>query len=905
MYKKTFRTAALFSMLLGILCVLIPVSAAPVYAEGPPSAGSSVTNDVYNLALNKSVIIREPDAIFDQIQKIGYYDKETRDMSKASKLTDGKYGNLANWADVTDWFVFYRKMRREVIVDLEQINSVNSISIGFGQRADVGIGTPLNVRYYVSNDGVDYRYIGMAKPDVPNYFAYSNTSSDMDRKVFKLDKTPEGAPLNVQARYVKLVFVINIFGWADEIEIGGKEGIVDDAEIPPVRDDGMTFNQFVLPGTPEAAHIRNQFLWYSGPMKAGNERFSDWTKDKVLPIFGYQDIKGEIVDWQYDDILALPITSMVTPSGLDSNGNAKFATKHDFLAYLDFIFKSDTQLGAINAAVAEVNAKLNTNKKVRVNMAIPYLLDSEDFGDIGKGVPFSTKIDRTKYPNTREGQLQAATDAFNNRVDAIKWYVDEVIRRFNESGYSNLQLDSFYWYHERISDSYGENDLIYAIGDYIKSRNYFFTWIPYVGPGSFYQWRDLGFTTGSLQPGFAFGAATKELFNQVVQAAKNTGGSIEIEYDSMHSLAVYLNNGYFQGYMNSANTYYYGGSTPIIDSAYALTPTDNRFTDANSVNRRNVYDRIYEYVKGTYKPRFTAAVSSNVTNPDDIGVNIKLPLANSYTEGSLTIVYDDSLVTYKGFTLGASLKDKASVEVDTSSPGLARISFEVSNPANAVYADLIEKRNPMNGAPDLITLKFAKKPGVDAAAITARKFALDASGNMIDINGNEYLNFGASDMIPGSLEEQFARASDSVNSAVNDRALYGLASALVAALPDGRNKSVLQAKLAALDPNEVKVELVTPVTEFALGSDAVLTVRGSNQTGAPKQMTLIIAVYEKTANKMVNYSAVTQTIDAGKYVLATAMMKLPGSGEYEVRAFVWDSLTSMKPLSATIVIPVN
>ncbi|MFD0715478.1 DUF4855 domain-containing protein [Paenibacillus sp. GCM10027626] len=897
-----------------VLCLLTAIFSsilsAGAYAN-EDEGGRAVSGDLdglVNLALNKPVTIAQPDEVFDKIAGIGAYAKETTDLTKGWMLTDGKYGNLDNWEDTADWFVFYRKLQREVVVDLEEIDTVNSVQIGFGQTNGVGIVPPLNVRYYVSNDGTDYRYIGVAEPDTPLFFA-DTAGNSMHRKVYKLDKYLDGSSLNVQARFVKLVFVINTFGWADEIEVMGQKGIAEGAVIPPAVHDGLHYDGLPAPGTPESANIEDQFLWYSGPMSEANKAFTDWTKEKALAMLGYLDVQGNIKDWFFDDLLALPVMAMITPSGLDGNGAAKFVTKQDLLAYLDFIFQDETQFGAIDWAAGEINAKLGTNKKVRINMSIPWIISSSDFGDIvGDGSKLSTNFadfaDQVADPQSREGKFEMHRLALENKKLAFKWYIDEVIKRFEQAGYKNLTLDSFYWMHERILEAEGEVDAIRSTAEYLKSKNYFFTWIPYIGPSSPYVWRDLGFTAASIQPSFAFNASKKAIFPEMAKLAKKVGASIEIEYDDYRTLAQYLNYGLSLGYMNTSNTYYMA-AMPIVDGAYAYSPLDpKKVPDSVAAIRRNVYDRVYEYKKGEYQRRFTASLVMDIADKSKIAATVKLPLADRYVDGALEVVYDAAKVDYSGFTVPSA--SKAAVTVDTATPGVAKIRFSVADPKDAFFADLMEKRNPLLGAPELVTLNFAKKTGIEDSAVTGRDFVINANGSMTDADGNVYLNFTSSDIVPGTEAERYASASAAV---VKAEATFlpadvQAARALVNALPDGMNKALLLKRLGAL---ALPIELVktSPETSFNLGEEAKVTVKATAKSASSAQMTLIMGLYDKAADKLVSFNAITQAIESGKSVEVTGMIKLPESGQYEVRCFVWDSMEGMNPLAEPILIAVK
>ncbi|KHO39849.1 hypothetical protein OR62_03755, partial [Clostridium tetani] len=106
------------------------------------------------------------------------------------------------------------------------------------------------------------------------------------------------------------------------------------------------------------------------------------------------------------------------------------------------------------------------------------------------------------------------------------------------------------------------------------------------------------------------------------------------------------------------------------------------------------------------------------------------------------------------------------------------------------------------------------------------------------------------------------------------------------------------------DKKEIEIKTLTTYKEFKLGSDAEVTIKATNKTKENKDVALIVGVFDKDG-RLVNYGAVEQNIKANENVNLTAELPLPNKGEYIVKAFVWDSLDGMKPMSKVIEIPVK
>ena len=101
----------------------------------------------------------------------------------------------------------------------------------------------------------------------------------------------------------------------------------------------------------------------------------------------------------------------------------------------------------------------------------------------------------------------------------------------------------------------------------------------------------------------------------------------------------------------------------------------------------------------------------------------------------------------------------------------------------------------------------------------------------------------------------------------------------------------------------IKIEKISPETEFKAGQDAKVVMRATNNSAEGKDVTLIIALYDAN-NKLINYVAAYQNIAAGKTVDLSGRMRVLADGKF-VKCFVWDTLEGMNPLSNVITLPVK
>ncbi len=107
-----------------------------------------------------------------------------------------------------------------------------------------------------------------------------------------------------------------------------------------------------------------------------------------------------------------------------------------------------------------------------------------------------------------------------------------------------------------------------------------------------------------------------------------------------------------------------------------------------------------------------------------------------------------------------------------------------------------------------------------------------------------------------------------------------------------------------VDEYEFGIQFIDPKLTFKLGGDADVTVELTNNTKETQEATLIVALYNKTNNMMVNYSYISTNTKPGEGNRLTTGFRIPSTGEYNVRAFVWDNWTSARPLSNVLEIGV-
>ena len=221
------------------------------------------------------------------------------------------------------------------------------------------------------------------------------------------------------------------------------------------------------------------------------------TVDDLLPYVAYLDKEGKMQDYFFDSYLFLPCVDKA-PSGNNMHyvpGLATVAT--DWEAYVNDTFYPDRNVDALDEAfgIAKETLGGDKDKKAGIFFSILYpATESTQFGTLGgRSLNFS-KTDDRKY--------------------AIKWIIDEQIKRYEAAGYTNLDLIGFYWLEEYVNydrkyyplSMQKDYELFTYASNYLHSLGYKFIWIPYHNASGYSDWKTLGFDFASYQPNYFWSA---------------------------------------------------------------------------------------------------------------------------------------------------------------------------------------------------------------------------------------------------------------------------------------------------------------------------------------------------------------------------------------------------------------
>lgn len=154
------------------------------------------------------------------------------------------------------------------------------------------------------------------------------------------------------------------------------------------------------------------------------------------------------------------------------------------------------------------------------------------------------------------------------------------------------------------------------------------------------------------------------------------------------------------------------------------------------------------------------------------------------------------------------------------------------------------------------------------------------------------------------------KANEAVTVTLNGEELDLVDGEYIAKLNEGNNKIVITAKD---QKSEYTVFYLIPQFEvekigegsFKKGEEAHLKVKSTNISKANKEVSLIIALYDKANNKLVNYSYVNKTLKANETEELAGGFLIPEIGNYVVKGFVWDNMQDMNILSLPVEVEVK
>lgn len=305
-------------------------------------------------------------------------------------------------------------------------------------------------------------------------------------------------------------------------------------------------------------------------------------KETFLPSAAYIS-DGKITDFMFDSFIFLPSPNYVydyhTPIEQLGGDRKKAFTKEQLKKYIDEQLLDNFNCSALEEALSQAKETLkNTDYKANVFPSLflpPRRL--KDFGEVdGK-------------------MLDGSSD--DNRIEILKWMMDETVRSFNSKGYKNVCLKGFYLFHEAINV---ENDgkVLRAMSDYAHSLGYEIIWGPYFGAKGYNCWEECGFDYVAMQANYFPArpdwpnAGSIERLKKAADIIKDRNMGVELELSGTSRVGItglkeYLKAGVQFGYMNRYSSYYICQGPKSINE---ILKSEDKYVCS-------VYTDLYKYLK--------------------------------------------------------------------------------------------------------------------------------------------------------------------------------------------------------------------------------------------------------------------------------------------------------------------
>lgn len=514
-----------------------------------------------------------------ETQKANYPDQDGKE------LTDGVLAPGGSGFTHEAWQGWAKQDRHIVTVDLQEVCMVTEVSGRFFNFPGAGIYFPEKISVSTSLDGENWE-----EPQTAMNKFVINSNIGASREIGLELEEP------VRARFVQLEVYVNDWCFIDEVFVKGErlsevsaDQVIGLEEIVSRRlgllgDDSKV--GWPQPGTSKVGSARHIALMFFGGLVPDSRQLRSID---FLPYVGYVDQNFQVTDAFFDTFLLLPASiRYYGAEGRDFDNAPNPSIQEDWELYLDQLYKPGFQLDALNSAVQTVNEMTFGDIKAKVIIGIPY--PSPRLNSFGK-LPGESKSLNFAGITTGDG----------NRFLAVKWFVEEVLTRWEEAELPNLELIGFYWYQEDIESRNSPeifDPVIKNTADLLHEKGLYFYWIPYYQARGFRNWQDLGFDVAMMQPNFSFsGLDLSEAEYRLTQAAElasryGLGLQMELHPDLQNrsmreKYLAYLEYGTKLGYQNNSVICYYQGVDDFAKAAFSVDP-----------EIRYLYDATYKFVKG-------------------------------------------------------------------------------------------------------------------------------------------------------------------------------------------------------------------------------------------------------------------------------------------------------------------
>jgi hypothetical protein len=515
---------------------LLTATSPAVFADTTPTP----TQDVTNLATITTTVAGQSDPLFANLEQ-----------PYQSPLTSN-----------TGWTGFCRQGGRYITLQFPQYVDVTKIQFTVEQDPVKGIYFPKQVNYQAASYGQWYSLGAQVSTATPSSLPTNRQPISTQTFTFNSSGFTTNA-IQIEIPVAVWVFVNNLHVYGSTTVTGQGLNSLGYKLVGSSQSSGSSQNTgtgALTPNSPNAYGIHNMLLVQTGQYK----NLGTWSAADFGPMLGYVNDSGYMDAPLFDTMLFLPYSNAID-------------TQAYWTRYLNDLFSTNTQLGALNQEVAATNQTLNrTGYKEKVVLTIPYLpYGAKAFGSInGQNINF--------------GGTAADPDAINARAAALNWYISTLLSKWKTANYQNLQLVGLYWDEEQYKvNAPAEKALLDTAEGIAKQNNLPLFWIPFYGASGSNEWSKLGFNAAWIQSNYIEqGAnATVSRITSTMSEASQYGMGMEVELTNLNSATEPLYQTFLQTL--SSNSFggnlvshaYYDGSKLLLDAEQSTDPNVRKFYD--------------------------------------------------------------------------------------------------------------------------------------------------------------------------------------------------------------------------------------------------------------------------------------------------------------------------------------
>ena len=340
----------------------------------------------------------------------------------------------------------------------------------------------------------------------------------------------------------------------------------------------------------------------------GGTHRPEWTVDDLTPYVVHTFADGH-TDWFFDSFLFFEFTDN-WQIGFGYKYGTRNAVRRDWEWLLNRVFEKEKSLDALNTCIEhykDIIGDPGFKHKIVLGIVSP-ITGQTDWGSLdGENLDFNKQADQIK---------------------AAKWYIDQLMVRFTENAYSNLELVGFYWLEESTAKC---GDLPKYISEYVHRLNKNSYWIPYWYAPGFDQWESMGFDIAFLQPNHFFDKSVLDSrLRDACRLSKKLGMGLEMEFDGK---VLYENE---DSYYTRLETYidafekneifdktviaYYSGTRAILDMFHS-----------DYIENTLILDRIASHVADRRNRKLDSVSETNVSKSD---INVIGGVGELYVTGN-------------------------------------------------------------------------------------------------------------------------------------------------------------------------------------------------------------------------------------------------------------------------------